>query len=177
MTPFIEQLNNLTPLIQRQLDNCPQVMPNRQQLIALRPGLNAARSWILSRGQDGNLNVLNECTIFGLLDKNNLPNGVTGWGNWMLNLETQVNVAIASQNSESANVVNRNLVNERFLNNSNGNSNSSFVNRATDVISNTANEVVSWWNSPMFSIYDYRVTPLNMAILYGVYHVTSRRRK
>ena len=63
MTPFIEQLNNLTPLIQRQLDNCPQVMPNRQQLIALRPGLNAARSWILSRGQDGDLNVLNKINL------------------------------------------------------------------------------------------------------------------
>lgn len=170
MTPFLEQIAGLAPTIRQQLANCPQVMPNRDQLIALKPKIEAAKAWFASRGQDGDLSLIRECTVFGLLDKENLPSNAIGWGNWIMNLDTQVNSAIASGNAESANVVIRNNVNEPFLVN-NGN----FVNNAVNSVANTANQVISWWNTPVFTVYDYKVTPLNIAIMYGVYHVVSRR--
>lgn len=173
MTPFLEQVAGLAPAIRQQLVNCPQVMPSRDQLIALKPKIASLKAWFTSRGQDGDLSLIRECTVFGLLDKDNLPTNAIGWGNWIMSLDTQVNSAIASGNAEGANVVIRNNVNEPFLAN-NGN-NGNFVNNAVNSVSNAANQVISWWNTPVFTVYDYKVTPLNIAIMYGVYHVVSRR--
>jgi hypothetical protein len=173
-TSFINQVSNIAPTIRRQLQECPQIMPNRDQLIGLKPKLNALKAWFASRGQDGNLSVLSDCTVFGLLDKENLPTNVIGWTNWALNLDAQVNSAIASVNVEGANVVNRNLVNDRFLNTPNANE--SFVNTASNAIANTANQVLGWWNKPIFQVYTYSVTPMNLAIMYGVYYVVSKRK-
>ena len=170
MTPFLEQVAGLAPAIRQQLVNCPQVMPNRDQLIALKPKIDSLKAWFSSRGQDGDLSLIQDCTVFGLLDKDNLPTNAIGWGNWIMSLDTQVNSAIASGSAEGANVVIRNNVNQEFLD-TNGN----FVNTAVNSVSNTANQVISWWNTPVFTVYDYKVTPLNIAIMYGVYHVVSRR--
>ena len=167
MTPFLEQVAGLAPTIKQQLANCPQVMPNRDQLIALKPKIESAKAWISSRGQDGDLSLIQECTIFGLLDKENLPTNIGGWSSWVLNLDAQVNSAIASQNVEGANVVDRNNVNENFLNSNN------YVNMAM----NTANSVVSWWQTPLFSVGTYGVTPTNIAIAYGIYALTRRYRR
>ena len=86
----------------------------------------------------------------------------------MLNLDAQVNSAIASQNVEGANVVARNNVNQNFLN-----TNTNYVNMAK----NTANTVVSWWQTPLFSVGTYAVTPTNIAIAYGIYALTRRYRQ
>jgi hypothetical protein len=173
MTPFLEQVAGLAPTIQQQLVNCPQVMPSRDQLIALKPKIQSFKAWFSSRGQDGNLGLIQECTVFGLLDKDNLPTNAIGWGNWVMSLDTQVNSAIASGSAEGANVVIRNNVNETYLD-TNGN-NTSLVNSAVNSVANTADQVFSWWNTPVFTVYDYKVTPFNIAVMYGVYHVVSRR--
>lgn len=87
---FLQTLVQLPSQLKHHAAQCPKKQPSRDELLSLRPKISEMSTFIISLGNKGSLDLLSECSIYGMFDKDYAPNTPQGWIKWLGGLDTYI---------------------------------------------------------------------------------------
>ena len=169
---FTTMLKSLRPTFQKKIQECPKISPTPESLTFLKTQLLDGKDFFLSLGQKGSLDFIENCALYGMLDKDNVPEKPRDWAILVAGLLTNVEMAERANQAAVNNVVNRTNVNTTMPN-----MNANFIPDATEVVNvvvETGTTALSWWQRPWVSPLGVDITPNRIFWAYIGYYAWKR---
>ena len=169
---FTTMLRSLKPTFQKKIQECPKISPTPESLTFLKSQLLDGKAFFLSFGQKGSLDFIENCALYGMLDKDNVPESPREWAVLVAGLLTNVEMAERANQAAVNNVVNRTNVNTTMPN-----ANANFIPDTTeivDVVVETGGQALSWWQRPLISPFGVGITPNGLFWSYVGYYAWKR---
>ena len=163
MNPFTEMIRGLKPIFEEKLRSCPNVAPDLNALKNLKVQLIDGKRFFVSFGKKGSLDFVQNCALYGMLDKNNLPSNAKEWMDLIKSLLVNIEMAERANAAAESGLVDRVNVST--------NVNVNTLDEETEVV-NVEVEKKSWFSTPLFQFFGADVTPTKVmigAVMYSLY--------
>ena len=170
MNSFTEMIRGLKPIFEERLRSCPPLAPDLNALRELKAQLMEGKYFFLSLGKKGSLDFIQNCALYGMLDKNNLPSSPKDWLDLVTGLLVNIEMAERANGVAANGVVNRSNINTTV----NANANESIIPEGTEIVDVTV-EKLSWFSTPLFQLFGMDVTP-NKVIVGGIIYSLYKNR-
>ena len=178
---FTQMIQGLRPTFQQKLKECPRAVPTAQGIQELKSQLIAGKTFFSSLGQQGSLDFIQNCGLYGLLDKDNLPASPKDWMDLLQSIQTNVVMAERANSVNSNGVVNRQQVNVSVPNVNTVNATNSIIpnsiipnSETVNVIVEHTQDVISWWQKPLFDAFGVEITPTRLALGYAAFALARK---
>ena len=144
---FLSLVQQMKPMFQKQIDECPQATPSMDALSHLKSQLIDGKLFFLTLGMQGSLDFMENCAMYGLIDKRSVPDKPADWALLIQGLVSDINTVEETGSMDSI---------------------TTNVNIEVEV----ENEEIGYFRKPLFQFMGMNVTPLRIvgtAFIYALY--------